>query len=605
MPLQPIPNYISNLPNPAEQIQKDLQFYVNMQQVQAHNNLIAAQVQERQMKVQAAREKQIADARTYEYLKELNENPTVEGIRRATILLPDKANELKIALDSYTEEEKRKSASDAASLLAAVYTGDTETALKQIGESATAYKNSGKSSDANKLLMLKRQLEQGNKSGALATSAMIMAQTLPPEQFAAAMEQLSNLDTTRRSKEALAKGQEIDARFKAPLYQSQISQNYASAESSRASAASSRETAKSTRQTREQDELLFPSRLEKEMAGAEEARYKARTAAVDAQAKERTGIPLAEAQLAAEKEKYIEARYKNEKERRFGMSEAKQKDILRRIEVEAAQKYGLRKAKAGVEQEEEKTRGARIEADIAEKTGLPIATAKLDAAQAEAGIKGIERRFAADRIGTEIAKTETEIKKMQSDMQETKRKAIAGPDRTPGETTLLSKYSSQGSETAQAALRANRLADKFAKSSHWGGVPGWTRDKVLAFFGAQGSWDLTKKEYIEIANKLAMERLPSGPASNQDVVFAREALLSPNANPTIIAKALRVIASVQEAKAREFNFRTKWLWRNRHEGPAEAGMEIEGVKVAPGQTIQEALSSKKAVSRFSQYREAR
>ena len=96
-----------------------------------------------------------------------------------------------------------------------------------------------------------------------------------------------------------------------------------------------------------------------------------------------------------------------------------------------------------------------------------------------------------------------------------------------------------------------------------------------------------KKDYIRIKNSEAIRSLPKGSASNTDLQFAKEGLMSENANPKQFRKAVEGMARLYSTEATYQDSQGSWVSRNGNIGNAKREISVMGETVPKETGFQE------------------
>ena len=96
-----------------------------------------------------------------------------------------------------------------------------------------------------------------------------------------------------------------------------------------------------------------------------------------------------------------------------------------------------------------------------------------------------------------------------------------------------------------------------------------------------------KKDYIRINNSEAVKYLPKGSASDKDVKFAREGLMSEKANPEQFRKAVEAMARLNTLDATYQEAQAAWVSRNGNIGDAKREISVLGDTVSKGTGFRE------------------
>ncbi len=97
--------------------------------------------------------------------------------------------------------------------------------------------------------------------------------------------------------------------------------------------------------------------------------------------------------------------------------------------------------------------------------------------------------------------------------------------------------------------QAQRLLNRVNETKLPAGVAGWTKDTVANIFGTQDEISAIRTEWNQITKGLALDNLPTGPASDKDVAFAMKGVPTEFTNREQMQKYLRGITQIQTIAA--------------------------------------------------------
>jgi uncharacterized protein YukE len=96
-----------------------------------------------------------------------------------------------------------------------------------------------------------------------------------------------------------------------------------------------------------------------------------------------------------------------------------------------------------------------------------------------------------------------------------------------------------------------------------------------------------RKDYVKLRNSEAVKNLPPGSASNQDVKFAKEGLMSEKANPEQFRKAVESMARLNSLEATYQDGIASWVSKNGNIGDARREISVLGTTVPKGSGFRE------------------
>lgn len=231
----------------------------------------------------------------------------------------------------------------------------------------------------------------------------------------------------------------------------------------------------------------------------------------------------------------------------------------------------------------------RIQAETAEKTAAAAKTTALIPVEvAEKQATGLK----AQEEATDLATTrQANIDKLKEETAKIRAEAVAAgaPKMTPVSEKLINdsieSATKAGSTAEQMRSLATRLENdkEFMKSA--GGkianFQAWLRDAL----GGKTQYDFNRSEIDRLFTPQWINMLPPGAASEKEGAAAKATLLSSNAEPTAVIKALRVYSTLQDYDQRMNNAKAKWAATNGHIGPASKDLTIDGIQVSKGNSF--------------------
>lgn len=93
---------------------------------------------------------------------------------------------------------------------------------------------------------------------------------------------------------------------------------------------------------------------------------------------------------------------------------------------------------------------------------------------------------------------------------------------------------------------------------------------------------MLRKQYIQVANSEAVKNLPPGSASNQDVKFAREGIMSADTNKEQFVKGLEAMQRLSDISVKYWDAKSDWISKNGNIGSLSSDKTIAGESVKKG-----------------------
>lgn len=146
------------------------------------------------------------------------------------------------------------------------------------------------------------------------------------------------------------------------------------------------------------------------------------------------------------------------------------------------------------------------------------------------------------------------------------------------------KEYSEKADTALSILDKIDSGEVSLPSGFIGNAVQYVRDKVPALAN-----DITalKKDYIRLKNSEAIKNLPKGSASDKDVAFAKEGLMSENVNPTQFRNAVEAMARLNSIDSTYNEAQAAWVSRNGNIGDSKREISVLGTTVPKGTGFRE------------------
>ncbi len=141
---------------------------------------------------------------------------------------------------------------------------------------------------------------------------------------------------------------------------------------------------------------------------------------------------------------------------------------------------------------------------------------------------------------------------------------------------------------AQAlADRMNNLADRIHGTDMSSGAYSTAREKLKGLFGGQDPVTGLRSEYSQLVNQQAVKNLPPGPASDKDIILAKQGFPPASANAAYLESFLRGMAKMQQAVSASSDRKANWISANGSLAPTRRDIDVGGVVVPAGTTFNE------------------
>jgi hypothetical protein len=293
-------SYMLNVPNPAEAVTGGLQQGVQLASMMERADLMAAQRRQTDIENRGLLAKQARATEFQQKLGELSsEGFSARGLNELMIKYPEASEQLKAQYANLSTQEKQSRIDTLSPIVAAVNAGDNASAQIEIQRTIDAFKNSGKTQEADAAQRMSELLFQ-NPAAARTIMNTSIAAAMGPDKYA---EVFGKLEDQRREQEVQpfkvqeqagkareqagkAEEAEVRGRFAEKTVKSEIGQrnaaasaSYASAENSRANAKRALAQAKTEDETRDAKRSLLEAnanvaraKWQKTMGNPEDAR---------------------------------------------------------------------------------------------------------------------------------------------------------------------------------------------------------------------------------------------------------------------------------------------------------------------------------------------
>jgi len=290
-------SYMLNVPDPAAAVTGGLQQGIQLGTMMERADLMAAQRQQTEIENRGLLAKQ---ARATEFQNELgklsSEGFSARGLNELMIRYPEAAEQLKAQYANLSTQEKQARIDNMMPIVAAVNAGDNASAQIEIQRQIDAFKNSGKTQEAEAAQRMSELLFQ-NPNAARTIMNTSIAAAMGPDKFD---QVFGKLEDQKREEQlqpgkiakAVAEGKiaEVKAQYQEQLEKAEIALKGAQTTSAKAAAGASYASSKKT--------LAEIDRI-REMAPAERDRVVAQTEKFRAEARAKSGEAGAQGTIEA------------------------------------------------------------------------------------------------------------------------------------------------------------------------------------------------------------------------------------------------------------------------------------------------------------------
>lgn len=185
-----INNYTFDIPDPTAKLLQGLQT----------GTAFALIDQQRQMKALEMQQKQADIVRTKQMRSDLSmlaDKPTAEAITQFQLRYPEVADKMDAGLKGLNANMQKRYIDDATQVMAAISSGQNDTALKILGEKADMFEQSGYANDAQSYKQM-ADIIKTNPKEAYASTALMLSKAMGVDKYS---EMFDKLMTTRREQE--------------------------------------------------------------------------------------------------------------------------------------------------------------------------------------------------------------------------------------------------------------------------------------------------------------------------------------------------------------------------------------------------------------------
>jgi hypothetical protein len=276
-------SYMLNVPDPAAAVTGGLQQGIQLGTMMERADLMAAQRQQTEIENRGLIAKQ---ARATEFQNELgklsSEGFSARGLNELMIKYPEASEQLKAQYANLSTQEKQSRIDTLSPIVAAVNAGDNASAQIEIQRTIDAFKNSGKTQEADAAQRMSELLFQ-NPAAARTIMNTSIAAAMGPDKYA---EVFGKLEDQRREQEiqpgkiakAIAEGKiaEVKAQYQEQLEKAEIALKGAQTTSAKAAAGASYASSKKTLAEIDRIREMTPLERDKLVAQTEKLRAEAR-----------------------------------------------------------------------------------------------------------------------------------------------------------------------------------------------------------------------------------------------------------------------------------------------------------------------------------------
>lgn len=179
------------------------------------------------------------------------------------------------------------------------------------------------------------------------------------------------------------------------------------------------------------------------------------------------------------------------------------------------------------------------------------------------------------------------------DMQQAQAKAAEKIAQGPALSVNMEKELTRSIEKAGASQNSaqslEQLANQFEANRPTPGMFGKASDMFTNLTGQEDYLKSLRTKYIGLRNSQLVANLPPGVASDKDIEMALAGFPSEFSNPDTIASFLRGMSKLEQYNAKLNNFKAEWISNNGNPAKSKAEFEVDGFRVNPGETFQQAF----------------
>jgi hypothetical protein len=237
-------------------------------------------------------------------------------------------------------------------------------------------------------------------------------------------------------------------------------------------------------------------------------------------------------------------------------------------------------AKASAEASKATTEAAYAPQVIQSDLASEASTRQRQAAQTANEIESNKLGWAKLNLDADALATNTQLK-----LQELGQRAGA---LDAGATSEINKAVASSVQNQALADRASELAAKFQATDIGNG--GWMASAREAWKGAWGSQNPVtglRTAFQGLINSQAIKNLPPGPATDKDILLAKQGFPPASAGKEYIVSFLRGMAKMQTLAAQADDRRANWIAANKSLAPARQDIDVGGVRIPAGTTFSE------------------
>lgn len=139
------------------------------------------------------------------------------------------------------------------------------------------------------------------------------------------------------------------------------------------------------------------------------------------------------------------------------------------------------------------------------------------------------------------------------------KKADDSPKLSAGMKKIVADEDSFAASSASRSQRALSIAARYAQIQPVGGTAAQVKDALVRTLGQEEDIQLLRDEFEALSAERALSRVPPGPASDKDILFAQRGFPTAFTNSEAIAKFLRGYAKMEALKAAYHDDRARFI----------------------------------------------
>ncbi|ELL6117152.1 TPA: phage DNA ejection protein [Salmonella enterica subsp. enterica serovar Muenchen] len=193
--------------------------------------------------------------------------------------------------------------------------------------------------------------------------------------------------------------------------------------------------------------------------------------------------------------------------------------------------------------------------------------------------------LAAERLALDKQKFGFEVQQAQKKAEEL---INAAPKLSVNMEKAIEKSAGDAAASRNAADSMTTLADTLEREKPTPGLFGNAENMFSKLTGQDNYLRDMRIRFNQLANAQATKLLPTGPASDKDIEFARKGIPSETDNPMVMARWLRGMAKIESNNAKFNEFRSEWMSANGSPGQSDRNRNIMGMDVKKGESLNSA-----------------